>query len=137
MHPQVMRMLRVVFTCCSCCFWSHAWSHCLCCCSRLRSRVFVTIFLFLEVFFLHTPSVDCIGCCRIVTVIRHQINVGNLSTNNWPNHCFFRFPRSISAGSIVAVMFQMKNATRNLASSTKTRKSFATNFGNELDPFDS
>ena len=32
---------------------------------------------------------------------------------------------------------QMKDATRNLASSTKTRKSFATNFGNKLDPLDS
>ena len=34
-------------------------------------------------------------------------------------------------------MSQMKDATRNLASSTKTRKSFATNFGNKLDPLDS
>ena len=32
---------------------------------------------------------------------------------------------------------QMKNATRNLASSTKMRKSFATNFGNKLDPLGS
>ena len=32
---------------------------------------------------------------------------------------------------------QIRDATRNLASSTKTRKSFATNFGNKLDPLDS
>ena len=32
---------------------------------------------------------------------------------------------------------QMKNATKNLASSTKMRKSFATNFGNKPDPLDS
>ena len=32
---------------------------------------------------------------------------------------------------------QMKDATRNLASSTKTRKSFATNLGKKLDPLDS
>ena len=47
---------------------------------------------------------------------------------------FAGFPRSISAGSIVAVMSQMRDATRNLAIATKTRKSFATNFGNKLHP---
>ena len=126
------------FTCCSCCSWSHAWSHCSCCCRRFHSRVSVAI-LYLEVYSLHTPSVtvNCVGCYRIVTVILHQINFENHSTNNLPNHCFRRFPRSISAGSIVAVVSQMKDATRNLASSTKTRKSFATNFGNKLDPLDS
>ena len=59
------------------------------------------------------------------------------NSSNWPNDCFRRFPRSISAGFIVAVMSQMKDATRNLANSTKTRKSFATNFGNKLDLLDS
>ena len=81
-----------------------------------------------------------VNCCWLlpnITVILHQINFENHSTNNWPNHCFRRFPRSISAGSIVTVMSQMKDATKNLASSTKARKSFATNFGNKLDPLDS
>ena len=32
---------------------------------------------------------------------------------------------------------QMKNAIRNLASSTKMKKSFATNFGNRADPLGS
>ena len=57
-------------------------------------------------------TVNCVGCYRIVTVILHQINFENHSTNNWPNHCFRRFHRSISAGSIVAVVSQMKDATR-------------------------
>ena len=45
-----------------------------------------------------------------------------------------RFHRSISVKSIVVVMSQMRDATRNLAIATTMRKSFATNFGNELDP---
>ena len=69
-----------------------------------------------------------------ITVILHQINFKHHSTNNWANHCFRKFPRSISAGSIVAVMSQMKDATKILAIAPKTRKSFATNFGNKLDP---
>ena len=40
--------------------------------------------------------------------------------------CIWRFPRSVSAGSIVAVMPPMRDATKNLASSTKTNQSFAT-----------
>ena len=131
-HAHVMCMLRVfLFHFCSCCSWSHAWSHCSCCCRRFRRRVSVADFLYLEVYTLYTlPSVtvNCVWCYRIVTVILHQINFENHSTNNLPNHCFRKFPRSISAGSIVAVMSQMKDATKNLARSTKTRKSFATNF---------
>ena len=85
---------------------------------------------------LFTPSVGdskLLWLLPNITVILHQINFENHSTNNWPNHCFASFPDRSSAGSIVAVMSQMKDATRNLASSTKTRKSFATNFGNKLD----
>ena len=47
---------------------------------------------------------------------------------------FRTFPRSISVKSIVAVMSQMRDATKNLAIATKTKKSFTTNFGNKLDP---
>ena len=50
---------------------------------------------------------------------------------------FLRFPRSISAGSIVVVMSQMRDATKNLTIATTMKKSFATHFGNELDPLDS
>ena len=81
-----------------------------------------------------------LNCCFLlpnITVILHPINVEDHSTNNWPNHCFRGFPRSVSAGSIVAVMSQTKNATRNLANSTKMRKSFASNFGNRADPLGS
>ena len=46
----------------------------------------------------------------------------------------FSHARSISAESIIAVMSQMKDATRNLASSTKTRLIFPTNFGSTFDP---
>ena len=56
---------------------------------------------------------------------------------NRPFTDFRKFPRSISVKSIVAVMSQMRDATRNLAIATKTRKSFATNFGNKLDPLHS
>ena len=56
---------------------------------------------------------------------------------NRPFTDFRWFPRSISVKSIVAVMSQMRDATRNLAIATKTRKSFATNFGNKLDPLHS
>ena len=56
---------------------------------------------------------------------------------NRPFTDFRRFLRSISVKSIVAVMSQMRDATRNLAIATKTRKSFATNFGNKLDPLHS
>ena len=56
---------------------------------------------------------------------------------NRPFTDFRRLTRSISVKSIVAVMSQMRDATRNLAIATKTRKSFATNFGNKLDPLHS
>ena len=82
---------------------------------------------------LFTPAVGdsklllVVGCYRIFTVILHQNNVENHSTNNWPNHLLECFPidqclvhRRGDA--------QMKDATGNLASSTKMRKSFATFF---------
>ena len=53
---------------------------------------------------------------------------------NRPFTDFRRFTRSISVKSIVAVMSQTRDATRNLAIATKTRKSFATNVGNKFDP---
>ena len=53
---------------------------------------------------------------------------------NRPFTEFRRFPRLISVKSIVAVMSQMRDATRNLAIATTMRKSFATNFGNKLYP---
>ena len=43
----------------------------------------------------------------------------------------------MSVKSIVVVMSQMRDATRNLAIATKMRKSFATNFGDKLHPLDS
>ena len=53
--------------------------------------------LYLEVYSLHTRSmmVNCVGCYRICQYFLHQ-----------PNHCFRKFPRSISAGYIVAVMLR-------------------------------
>ena len=60
-------------------------------------------------------------------VILHHINVENHTTNNWPNHCFAGFPidqcwvhRRGDA--------QMKDATRNLASSTKMREELCHQF---------
>ena len=47
---------------------------------------------------------------------------------------FLRFFRSISVKSIVVVMSQMRDATRNLAIATMMRKSFATNFDSRLHP---
>ena len=44
---------------------------------------------------------------------------------------------SISVKSIVVVISQMRDATRNLAIATTMRKSFATNLGNKLDPLHS
>ena len=68
-------------------------------------------------------------CTKFVVRLIPQINR--------PFTDFRRFPRSISVKSIVVVMSQMRDATRNLAIATKTKKSFATNFGNKLDPLDS
>ena len=101
--------------------------------------VSVAIFLYLEVYSLHHPSVT-VNCCWLlpnITVTLHQIN--------FENH-FHRIigPITVSQVSPIDQCWvqrrgdtQMKDATRNLASSTKTRKSFATNFGNKLDPLDS
>ena len=86
---------------------------------------------------LHTPSVtvNCVGCYRIDHGnFLHQISFETHSTNKKTIHSFRKFTSSISVKSIVAVMSQMRDATRNLAIATKTRKSFATNFGNKLDP---
>ena len=131
MHAQVM-----CCACrCSCCSWSHACPHCSCHCYRFCRRVSVASFLYLEVYSLHPPSVtvNCVGHCNFCTKLILRL----IPRINWRNHCFRGFLRSISVKSIVAVMSQMRDATRNLASSTKTRKSFATNFGNELDPLHS
>ena len=53
-----------------------------------------------------------------------------------PITVFFQVSLIYQCWSIVAVMFQVKNATRDLASPTKMMKSFA-KFGNKLDPLDS
>ena len=87
-------IVRVHVICCSCCSWSHAWSHCSCYCCRFRRSHIAWNFLYLEVYSLHTPSVT-VNCCWLlpnITVILHQINFENHSTNNWPNHCFAGFP---------------------------------------------
>ena len=50
--------------------------------------IFHQNFLYLEVYSVHHPSVT-LNCCwllPIITVILHQINSENHSTNNWPNH---------------------------------------------------
>ena len=39
-----------------------------------------------------TRSAAAFGCYRLFTVILHQINFENHSTNNWPNYCFAGFP---------------------------------------------
>ena len=45
-------------------------------------------------------TVNCVNCYRFVTVILHQINVENHSTNNWPNHRLSSFPdRSVLSPS--------------------------------------
>ena len=44
---------------------------------------------------LFTPPSVTVNCCWLlpnITVILHQINFENLSTNNWPNHCLAGFP---------------------------------------------
>ena len=128
----MLRWCACCACCCSCCSWSHAHPQSSChCCSFGRSHI-AKNFLFLEVYSLHTPSVtvNCVGCYRIFTVILHQIKFENHSTNNWANHCFRRFPRSIGAGSSSRWFLRWRMP---LASSTKTRKRFAT-FGNKLDP---
>ena len=80
-----------------------------------------------------------VNCCWLlpnITVILHQFNVENHSTKNWPNHRLSSYPdRSVLVHRRGDT--QLKNATRNLASSTKMKKSFATNFGNKPVPLDS
>ena len=83
-------------------------------------------------------TVNCVSCYRIdhcnfctKFVVRLIPQVNRRFTD------FRRFPCSISVKSIVAVMSQVRDATRNLAIATKTTKSFATNFGNKLDPLHS
>ena len=83
-------------------------------------------------------TVNCVGCYRIdhcnsctIFIVRFISQVNRRFTD------FRRFPRTISVKSIVAVMSQMRDTTRNLAIATKMRKSFATNFGNKLDPLHS
>ena len=77
-----------------CCSWSHAWSHCSCCCCRFRRSHIAKNFLYLEVYSLHPPSVT-VNCCWLlpnITVILYQISFENHSTNNWSNHCLAGFP---------------------------------------------
>ena len=67
-----------------------------------------------------------VNCCWLLpnsTVFLHQINVEVSLINQYWVH---------RRGDT-----QMKNATKNLANSTKMRKSFATNYGNKFDPLDS
>ena len=68
-------------------------------------------------------------------IVRHAKDVGTMIGPHGRRHRCIA-PRTI-AGFPVAVMSQMRYATRNLASSTKTRKSIATIFGNKLDPLHS
>ena len=100
----------------------------------------IYVAIFVVMYSLHTPSVtvNCVGCyrynhCKLCT----KFFVRFMPQINRPFTDFRRFPRSISVKSIVGVMSQMRDATRNLAIATKTRKSFATNFGNKLDPLHS
>ena len=86
---------------------------------------------------MHTPSVtvNCVGCYRIDHCnfcTKFVVRLIPLKNRRFID--FRRFPRSISVKSIVVVMSQMRGATRNLAIATKMRKSFATNFGNKVDP---
>ena len=101
------------------------------------NTVFVAIFLLVEMYSLHTPSVtvNCVSCyrndhCNFCTKFFERL----MPYINRRFTDFRRFPCSISVKSIVAVMSQMRDATRNLAIATKTRKSFATNFGSKLYP---
>ena len=81
---------------------------------------------------------NCVGCYRIDHCnFCTKLVVRLIPQVNRPFTDFRRFPRPISVKSIVVVMSQMRDATRNLAIATKTMKSFATNFGNKLDPLHS
>ena len=66
----------------------------------------------------------------------HQVNSENHTSNKYPNH----FSQQVSLINQCWVRLRgdahKKNATRNLASSTKMRKSFA-NFGSKPDPLGS
>ena len=72
---------------------------------------------------------------ELISIILHQIHCETHSKKvNRRFTDFRRFHRSISVKSTVAVMSQMRDATKNIAIATTMRKSFATNFGNELHP---
>ena len=86
---------------------------------------------------LHPPSVtvNCVDCyrndhCNFCTkfIVRLMPQVNGRFTD------FRRFPRSISLKSIVVVMSQVRDTTKNLAFATMMRKSFATNFDSRLHP---
>ena len=75
-----------------------------------------------------TEFYHCNFCTRFIVRLIAQVNR--------PFTDFRRFPRSISVKSIVAVMSQMRDATRNLACHQDEEK-LSTNFGNKLDPLHS
>ena len=85
-------------------------------------------------------DVVCLMLVLSALVVLHAVFVvfpQPVSQVNRPFTDFRKFSRSISVKSIVAVMSQMRDATRNLAIATKTRKSFAAIFGGGLDPLHS
>ena len=83
-------------------------------------------------------TVNCVDCYRIDHCnVCTKLILRLIPQVNRPFNDFRRFTRSNSVKSIVAVMSQMRDATRNLAIATTMKKSFATNFGNKLDPLDS
>ena len=50
---HVIVRVHVIPLCCSCCSWSHAWSHCSCCCCRFRRSHFYIEFSCMEIYSLH------------------------------------------------------------------------------------
>ena len=97
----------------------------------LYTYSFRSHFSVVEMYSLHHPSVtvNCVSCyrndhCNFCTkfIVRLMPQINRRFTD------FHRFPWLISVKSIVVVMSQMRDATRNLAIATM-RRNFAVNFG--------
>ena len=132
---------RCTLCCCACrctsCHNCPHWSWRCCCRHTILRSHFVRDFLYQEMYSLHPPSVtvNCVDCYRInhcnfctKFFVRLMPHINRRFTD------FSGFHRSISVKSIVAVMSQMRDATKKFAIATTRRRSFATNFGSTLCP---
>ena len=121
-------------TCCLwwCCNSSHICSHSFHRCLCFRRSHFSQNFAVLEVF-VYTPVGDSElrwAVTEFWTVVLHQINSDNHTSNNWPNHR----PSGFSDQSMLGPSSRWcsnEECHKIFASSTKMKKSFAT-FGNRL-----